>query len=155
MSEPFRLEHGDAEINEHGNRDGQQDSLHYIHPPQLLEQEKLPEAGRYAAAARPPGSLTDSMPPGPCSKRISIDPVPRVSSSSHRRYAAWTVETLEVLACRKPLRMFSLVAIGGSPCRPRRYSPPADDPAGTAVLLLSKSPHDVRVATRQLGRGTE
>jgi DNA-binding transcriptional MerR regulator len=34
-----------------------------------------------------------------------IDPVPRVSSSSHRRYAAGTVETLEALAClRWPCR---------------------------------------------------
>ena len=33
MSEPFRLEHGDAEIDKHGDRDGQQDSLHCIHPP--------------------------------------------------------------------------------------------------------------------------
>src|ERR1017187_3955330 len=28
-----------------------------------------------------------------------IDPVPRVTSSSHRRYAAKTVDTLEALAC--------------------------------------------------------
>ena len=34
-----------------------------------------------------------------------IDPVPRVSSSSHQRYAAGTVETLEALAClRWPCR---------------------------------------------------
>src|SRR5215469_6153008 len=30
-SEPFRLEHGDAEVNEHGDRDCEQDPLHYSH----------------------------------------------------------------------------------------------------------------------------
>jgi len=70
MSEPFRLEHGDAEIDEHGDRDGQQDYLHCIHAPQLLEQEKRSAAERYAAQAGPPGFLTDPMPSGPDSKRF-------------------------------------------------------------------------------------
>jgi hypothetical protein len=34
-SEPFRLEHGGGEIDEHGDRDGEQDVLHYIHDPSL------------------------------------------------------------------------------------------------------------------------
>jgi MerR family transcriptional regulator, aldehyde-responsive regulator len=34
-----------------------------------------------------------------------IDPVPRVSSSSHRRYAAGTVDTLEALACLRSTGM--------------------------------------------------
>ena len=34
-----------------------------------------------------------------------IDPVPRDSSSSHRRYAAQTVETLEALACLRSTGM--------------------------------------------------
>jgi MerR family transcriptional regulator, aldehyde-responsive regulator len=34
-----------------------------------------------------------------------IDPVPRVSSSSHRRYAAGTVDTLEALACLRSAGM--------------------------------------------------
>jgi DNA-binding transcriptional MerR regulator len=34
-----------------------------------------------------------------------IDPVPRVTSSSHRRYAAETVDTLEALACLRSAGM--------------------------------------------------
>ena len=34
-----------------------------------------------------------------------IDPVPRVTSSSHRRYAADTVDTLEALACLRSTGM--------------------------------------------------
>jgi MerR family transcriptional regulator, aldehyde-responsive regulator len=34
-----------------------------------------------------------------------IDPVPRVTSSSHRRYAAETVDTLEALACLRSTGM--------------------------------------------------
>lgn len=34
-----------------------------------------------------------------------IDPVPRVASSSHRRYAAETVDTLEALACLRSTGM--------------------------------------------------
>ncbi len=34
-----------------------------------------------------------------------IDPVPRDSSSSHRRYAAETVDTLEALACLRSTGM--------------------------------------------------
>jgi hypothetical protein len=36
-----------------------------------------------------------------------IDPAPRVASSSHRRYAAETVDTLEALACLRSTGMGS------------------------------------------------
>ena len=54
-------------------------------------------------AARPANHYAGEA--GPRALPGLIDPVPRVTSSSHRRYAAETVDTLEALACLRSTGM--------------------------------------------------
>jgi hypothetical protein len=51
MSEPLRLEHGDGEVDEDSDRNGDKDALYYIHPSELLSRGN--DAARNATPLSP------------------------------------------------------------------------------------------------------
>jgi hypothetical protein len=108
MSEPLRLEHGDAEVDEDSDRDGNKDALHYIHESKLPEQEKRSAWGRYAMITEPFGSLTNFKRSAPHPKRLPNSERPEVPATGEALAAPVHLEGFSGRVDLAPLRQESL-----------------------------------------------